>query len=131
MRAGVVKPVNEMSLAEYEAAVRLTWSENELLTDIIRRAHEHHWRVAHFRAVKSQRRDGTARWLTPVQADGAGWPDLAMVRRGRLLFVELKAKGGAISAEQAVWLRELSATSCPALVWTTRTAVAEIEEVLQ
>jgi hypothetical protein len=41
----------------------------------------------------------------------AGWPDLALVRRGRLVLAELKAEAGRVSAEQRAWLTDLGA--CP------------------
>jgi hypothetical protein len=36
-----------------------------------------------------------------------GWPDLALVRRGRLVFAELKAEHGRLTAEQRAWLDDL------------------------
>lgn len=63
------------------------------------------WRVAHFRAVTAY-----GRTFTPVVADGAGWPDLAMVRRQRLVFAELKRRGKRrVRTEQRVWLDALDA----------------------
>jgi hypothetical protein len=47
-----------------------------------------------------------------------GWPDLALVRSGRLVFAELKSDRGRVSAEQRRWLAALS--SVPGLevfVW--------------
>lgn len=38
----------------------------------------------------------------------AGWPDLAMVRDGVLVFAELKTERGRLSRAQADWLEELS-----------------------
>lgn len=58
------------------------------------------WRVAHFRPAMTQ----SGRWVTPVQADGKGFPDLVLVRGGVLLVVELKAERGRLSDEQAAWL---------------------------
>lgn len=37
----------------------------------------------------------------------AGFPDLVLVRRGRLIFVELKSEKGRLTPEQALWLKEL------------------------
>jgi hypothetical protein len=36
-----------------------------------------------------------------------GWPDLALVRRGRLVFAELKSDSGKLSQAQGVWLAAL------------------------
>jgi len=62
------------------------------------------WRVAHFRPAKTARG-----WRTPVQADGAGFPDLTLVRGGRLVFVELKSGRGRLSDAQRGWLTALQA----------------------
>jgi hypothetical protein len=64
------------------------------------------WRVAHFRAAQTDRG-----WRTPVQADGAGYPDLVLVRGSELLFVELKAQRGRLSGEQRAWLDALRAVA--------------------
>ena len=47
------------------------------------------WRVAHFRPARTERG-----WRTPVEADGAGFPDLLLVRGAQLLAVELKTDAG-------------------------------------
>jgi VRR-NUC domain len=57
------------------------------------------WRCAHFRAALTK--DG---WRTAVTADGAGWPDLVLVRPPRIAFVELKSAGGKLSPRQTEWL---------------------------
>jgi hypothetical protein len=57
------------------------------------------WRVAHFRPART-----TQGWRTPVTADGAGWPDLVLVRPPRLIFAELKSERGTVSARQTEWL---------------------------
>lgn len=62
------------------------------------------WRVAHFRpgAVRN------GKFVTPVQYDGAGFPDLVMTRRGAIVFAELKRKGvRRISDTQGLWRDEL------------------------
>lgn len=42
-------------------------------------------------------------------ASAAGWPDLVLVRRGRMLILELKRDRGArISPKQAEWLEALA-----------------------
>src|SRR5712691_11724692 len=57
------------------------------------------WRVAHFRAARTE-----AGWKTPVTADGAGWPDLVLVRPPRLVFAELKSDTGKVRPQQTEWL---------------------------
>lgn len=71
------------------------------------------WTVAHFRSVY----DGNAkRWLTPVSADGKGFPDLVLVRE-RIIFAELKAKTGRLRPEQVVWIDKLRAAGSTVFVW--------------
>jgi hypothetical protein len=76
-------------------------TEAELQSGVIDCARLFGWRVAHFRAALTKHG-----WRTPVQADGAGFPDLVLVRGGRLLFVELKGDGGRVTDEQRRWLEE-------------------------
>lgn len=47
----------------------------------------------------------------------AGFPDLVLVRRPRLLFAELKREGEQPTPEQAEWLDELWGCGCEAYVW--------------
>lgn len=55
----------------------------------------------------------------------SGFPDLVMVRRGRLIFAELKSARGRISMEQCVWMMALqtvahNAEVVEAHVWRPR-----------
>lgn len=84
------------------------------------------WRVAHF--TRAQVSGG--RWVTPVAADGAGWPDLCLVRRGRIVFMELKASGvRRVRPEQRLWLDALTGCGLEAHVFNPADR-ARIEEVL-
>lgn len=74
------------------------------------------WRVAHFRSVPVKRGPRVV-WETPVQADGAGFPDLVLVR-DRVLWIELKVGRNTLSDAQAAWLQALRATGQEAHVWT-------------
>ncbi len=84
-------------------------SERELQSAVIECARVLGWRVAHFRPALTARG-----WRTPVQADGAGFPDLCMAhpKQRRLLFVELKAARGRLSLEQVEWLDTLTDSEC-------------------
>lgn len=70
------------------------------------------WRVAHFRPALTSKG-----WRTPVSADGKGFPDLFMVRRERVLAVELKGDRGRVTPEQADWLRALSDAGVEVAMW--------------
>lgn len=53
-----------------------------------------------------------------MQADGAGFPDLCMVKEDRLVFVELKSDAGKVSKDQCKWLNALKcSTKCEVYVW--------------
>jgi VRR-NUC domain len=74
-------------------------SEAALQAAVIDLAHVMGWRVAHFRPAFER-----GRYRTPVDADGAGFPDLLMVRDGRIIVAELKSATGRLSAAQTEWL---------------------------
>jgi hypothetical protein len=58
------------------------------------------WRVAHFRPART----AAGGMVTAVQADGAGFPDLVLVRGPELILAELKTRRGRVTREQQVWL---------------------------
>lgn len=88
------------------------------------------WQVAHFRSVRVQLAGGRVRYMTPVQADGAGYPDLHMVRGVRSVFAELKDQYKKPSPEQEVWMEKLRATGHEVYLWRPSDRDA-IEEVLR
>lgn len=94
----------------------LAMSEDDLQQSVIDLAHLYGWRVAHFRSVKIQKKDGTTFWQTPVAADGEGFPDLVLGRDdpasglGRILFVECKKEKEKPRPSQTDWLALLILT---------------------
>ena len=100
-----------------KAPARPKVSERELQGVVIDLAHTLGWKVAHFRSVATRRPDGSVRYMTPVQADGAGFPDLVLVRRDRILFVELKAQRGQLETAQLDWLGALRFAGAETHVW--------------
>ena len=75
------------------------------------------WRVAHFRPVRVQRRDGSIYHETPVALDAKGWPDLVLVRASKVLVRELKGERGDLKPEQVEWLEALAAGGLDVGVW--------------
>lgn len=47
----------------------------------------------------------------------AGFPDLVMVRRGRIVWRELKSMKGRVSADQRTWLDALEKANADVGVW--------------
>lgn len=74
------------------------------------------WRVAHFRAAQN----GKGQWRTPVAADGAGFPDLILVRGTRIIAAELKSERGSVRPEQREWLNALEQTQVETFIWKPR-----------
>ena len=82
---------------------KLHISEKAFTAQVISLAQHLGWRVAHFRPAQTQ----TGRWITAVQGDGVGFPDLVMVKPPRLIFAELKTEIGRMSDKQAEWIADL------------------------
>jgi hypothetical protein len=108
---------NVVAIAGIPDLEKLTGSEAEFQARVIALARAEGWKVAHFRAVRIQRADGSTYYQTPVQADGSGWPDLFMVRDGVALAPELKTNTGRVRPEQQEWLAALRAAGIAASVW--------------
>ena len=70
------------------------------------------WKRAHFRPARTAHG-----WRTPVAADGAGFPDLILVRGDRLLAAELKTESGTLTPAQSEWLEALAAAGMETFVW--------------
>jgi hypothetical protein len=64
-----------------------------------------------------------------IQKIVAGFPDLVLVKDGRLIFAELKRETGRLSPEQIEWLRELEACGTEAYVWKP-SQLQEVKETL-
>ncbi len=89
-------------------------TEKEFQKSVIEMARFFGWRVAHFRTAMNSR----GHYMTPVAADGKGFPDLCMARRERIVFAELKRKGiRKVAPEQAIWHEVLTRTTAEMYVW--------------
>lgn len=87
------------------------------------------WAVAHFRTVGVARPGGRISYQTPVQADGAGLPDLILVRE-RVVWAELKVGKNTLSDDQKVWISRLQTAACEVYVWYPADA-AVVSETLR
>lgn len=63
----------------------------------------------------------------------AGFPDLCLCRKGRVLFLELKTATGRVRAEQIVWGERLAAVggAVEYHVWRPTTEWESIQEALR
>jgi len=93
--------------------------ETEFQSQVIDLAQRSGWCVAHFRPVRVQRKDGSVYYETPVQADGAGFPDLLMIHEvtGRVIAAECKAEGGTLSPAQRKWMTLFMNSPAEWYVW--------------
>lgn len=89
-------------------------SEDEFQADVVGLAKLLGWRVYHTRDSRGS---------------DCGFPDLTMVRRGRLIFAELKTDTGKLRPEQEAWLSDLLETAAEVHLWRP-SAWVEIERVL-
>ena len=99
----------EMALAKGKVRKKLIKpkiTEAAFTSQVIKLAQTLGWKTAHFRPGMTSRigKEGEAIWVTPVQGDGVGFPDLVMIRQGRLVVAELKSENGIISTAQIKWL---------------------------
>jgi hypothetical protein len=84
------------------------------------------WAAVHFRPGRTK--DG---WRTAVAYQGAGWPDLILVRE-RVVFVEVKGDGDRLRPEQWEWLHRLEDAAAEVYVWVPADwRCGEVEEVLR
>jgi hypothetical protein len=70
----------------------------------------------------------SGRWITPVQGDGKGFPDLVLVK-GIVVFAETKVPPNKATPEQLIWLERLRKAGQQAYLWTPEDW-PQIEEVI-
>tara|TARA_Y100000310_G_scaffold64447_1_gene59963 strand:- start:198 stop:542 length:345 start_codon:yes stop_codon:yes gene_type:complete len=79
-------------------------TEDEWQQTLIDIAHTYGWRVAHFRKAMTL----AGNWITPVQAEGKGFPDLVLAKTGHaLVLIEVKSQKGRLSPAQQEWQKVL------------------------
>jgi hypothetical protein len=106
-------------------------SEAQFQKQVLALAKLRGWRVAHFKTAQTAK----GAYVTPVAADGKGFPDLVMVRAepgfvARLIFAELKADRGRLGPQQLEWIQALAESDAEMYVWRPADW-DEIEEVLK
>ena len=76
----------------------LAISERDWQTRVVDCARLFGWRYCHQRPARTKRG-----WVTPYSGAG-GFPDLVLLRGGRLILAELKSDRGVATADQQEWL---------------------------
>jgi len=90
-------------------------SEQGFLGAIIELAQLCGWRAHHGRPALSNKG-----WRTPIQGD-AGFLDLVLVRRPRVIIAEIKSDRGRLTPDQQAWLKELEGClGVESYVWRPR-----------
>lgn len=82
-----------MNVAEYRAALDGLKSEAEFQSEVVTLASRLGWMAYHTHDSRKS---------------AAGYPDLTLARRGRLILAELKTEKGKASAEQQAWIDEVN-----------------------
>ena len=102
-------------------------TEFEFMKKVLQMAKLLGWRTAHFRPGMTS----NGKWITAVSGDGAGFPDLVLVRREHLMFIELKRDmESEMSDSQIAWMAALLGAHIECAVWTPDDW-PEIEAVLR
>ncbi len=94
----------------------LTLSEADFMHQVIDLAHFFNWTVAHFRSVRVQKKNGDIKYMTPVHADGLGFPDLLLVKK-KVIVAELKVGNNKPSKQQQTWLLRFDNARVEAYLW--------------
>ena len=114
-RRGLVRADTLRSVRLPDAEPVTPQSEKQFQADVIRHAKRQAWKCYH---THDSRRSA------------AGFPDLVLIRNGKLMVVELKTDVGRVSAEQATWLELFAECGVPAMTWRPKDW-PEIVEKLQ
>jgi hypothetical protein len=109
-----------VTVDEFKALLRAEWDEETFQRAVIIEMQNAGFKVAHFRRVRVQRKNGQVYWETPVQADGKGFMDLIAVRRERLLAIELKVGKNTLTKNQTEWLEAMGAVGAETAVFFPR-----------
>jgi hypothetical protein len=88
-------------------------SESVFQAQVINLAQWYKWRVAHFRSAMTRR----GKWVTPIQGDAKGFPDLILLRGYHSIAAELKSEKGRVTSAQQAWLDAFIAAGYRGCVW--------------
>lgn len=78
-------------------------SEKAFQASVLDLADRLKWKTAHFHSTIRHVREKDGSYRTIGDKAAAGFPDLVLVRDGRLIFAELKREGAKLSPAQREW----------------------------
>ena len=102
-------------------------TEQDFQSAVLDLAHVYGWKRAHFRAARTEH----GGWRTPVEGDGAGFPDLLLLRDDRLIVAELKSETGKATAVQTMWLTAFAQAGAEVHLWRPSQLQTEVLETLK
>jgi len=105
-------------LTDFEKALRRI-SERDWQSQVIKFATIHGWK--HYHPPDNKPVNGR------IQKVVSGFPDLVLVKKGRLIFAELKRELGVLSPDQMDWLEELRQCNLEVYVWRP----SDVDEVVK
>lgn len=92
-------------------------TEKQWQAQVLAYARLHGWRYWRDAATNVPRRCSACGAVRTVKRNAAGHPDLLLIRRPQLIWVELKAEDGRVDADQQAWIDELRACGQTVYVW--------------
>lgn len=92
-------------------------SERDWQTTVLQYAALRGWKHYHDQATNAPRRCTGCGAIRHLPRNAPGWPDLVLVRRPDVLFVELKSDSGKVDDDQQAWIDELRACGQRVYVW--------------
>lgn len=104
-------------------------SERDWQATVLQYAALRGWRAFHDNATNAPRRCSGCGAIRHLPRNAPGWPDLVLVRRPDVLFVELKSDAGKVDDDQRSWLDDLLACGQRVYVWRP-SDWTEVERVL-
>lgn len=104
-------------------------SEASWMKQVIALARLLGYRVWHDAATNAPRRCSGCGIVRRGPRNAPGLPDLILVRRPRVVWVELKAEDGKLSEDQEAWIEDLESCGQEVYVWRP-SDIAEVQRVL-
>ncbi|MPZ14310.1 MAG: hypothetical protein GEU73_07775 [Chloroflexi bacterium] len=94
-----------LSTDEYRQRRLAMMTETDFLRAVVTEAHRNGWRLHHQRPCRTK--DG---WASAIIGD-KGFPDMCLVRGGKVMFWELKSEKGRVSEDQQRWIDQLGSVA--------------------